>query len=219
MSTTLTVTAVDGWPYEEGTNYALTDALFFTVNVTNSATDAAGNELDSSISSGFSTLRRITETVNPSAVFYYNSYNDTLYACEGTFDVGYISTTVTQHHRGIFGLDGSLLPTEEVVIESAVATFRQYTYDSGYYDTGSIVLELLGPASYAAGDDADETVIQDLGTVFSSGAGSSSVDITTPVEAYWPTEHYFRLSPNNVASGYDAALECTIDVALTYLTP
>jgi hypothetical protein len=219
-STTLTIAALDGWPYAEGTNYVLTDAQVFTVDVTTSATDVAGNQLDSSADTSFSTLRRITETVNPSAVFYYNSYNDTLYACEDTFDVGYLSTqTASQNHRGIFGLDGSLLPTEDVVIETAVATFHQHHYDVGYYDSGSIVLDVLGPATYAAGDDVDETVIQDLGTVFSSGAGSAVADITSLVEAYWPTEHYYRLSPSNVPSGYDAAIECGIDVTFTYLTP
>ena len=218
-STTLTVSAVAGWPYAEGTNYVLTDAHVFAVDVTTSATDVAGNELDSSASSSFSTLRRITETVNPSPVFYYNSYSDILNVCDSTFEVGYLVTTVTQRHRAIFALDGSLLPTEEVVIENATATFYQNNYDSGYYDTGSIVLDLLGPASYSAGSDVDETVILALGTVFSSGASSASVDITAQAEAYWPAEHYYRLSPENVANGDDATLDCTIDVALTYLTP
>lgn len=223
-ATTLTVSPTTGWAYASGTDPDLSSAQTYTVVLTTATSDLAGNELATDWSSTFSTLRQITETLRPTTMLRYDSYQRTARECPTTesFDVGFLVTSsATVHKRGLFGFDGSILPSDVAEIESVVLTVRQLGSTAGYYSTGTVEVEARGRESFEVGDTVSQHETVELGTILDdAGDGQESLDITQTVLSYWPDEQFYQLSDNdNSPDDADAVISCAINLSFQYLVP
>lgn len=221
-STSVTVVPEGGWHYAEGTAADQTDPQAYLVTISDAASDQAGNQLETSYQSGFSTLRRITADLRPSTVLRYDSYQREAHDCTNTFEVGHFSSQSAKGYQyGLVGLQDALLPPTVTEIESAVLTVREHSHSSGFYEAGRIGLESLGAASYREGDTLRPAAQSDLGLLFASATSAASMDVTNTVNTYWPNEQFFRITPVNVADNVNSSAEllCTMDLTVVYLLP
>jgi len=186
-NTVLSITPTAGFAYAIGTTAAGTTAQPFTVNIGTSAKDVAGNPLVAAYSSGFTTLKRITQTVTPDAVAHWDTYSKALsvggpVSCSGgeTIDVGFLRSpggVSTFYGFAAWNLSGVASPITGASIESATIRASQLTPTANFYPNGSITLERLDFQSI------DNTILDGvptatLGTLSANSTAQSSLDVT-----------------------------------------
>lgn len=158
---TLTIKANEGFSYATGTNTSFA-AKAYTVSVGAAARNIQGDHLAADFSSGFYTLRRIAQTIPPSAVYWVNTYATSEYGhypglCSddsvsvGNVTVGYMATArnLPELADVTFALDAMAPP---IVVEDALFCAVQISAaETTFYSSGGKVL--LSKLAYQSVDN------------------------------------------------------------------
>jgi hypothetical protein len=202
----LTITPTAGFAYATGTTPAGTVATKYTVTLSTSAQDLAGNAL-AAFSSSFSTLRRISQSIASGTVAEYSDYGhavgDGPQSCPGTdpVEVGKWSSIASAGTYYIFiPFDTTVMGSASsiVTLESASFVAAQTAVTGQFYSTHNVVLRKL---QYQTIDSTvlSATVTDNLGVFSSSTAAQPTMDVHSPLSAdisAGTRQELYRLEPN-----------------------
>lgn len=229
--TTLSITPKDGLLYSSTASEA-EPARSYTVTIGTAARDRTGNPLDAATSFTFTTMKRVTRTLSPSAAGDYATYarsvGDAPFMCPtttGAVRSGWwisVASGGTWYGFVLFDL-GEL--GEIHALESATFVAEQLEPDDGFYPSGKVVLQKLQPGRIDIPAVLDLEIAHDYGTFASSAATTRpSLEVTDEVNAdreAEATQLVFRLDhTGEPESGAYAEFSCGgFGLNVTYLVP
>jgi hypothetical protein len=227
----LTITPADSLSYAAVSNLSGA-ARSYTVGVTTSAQDLAGNRLQSAFSSSFATMRRVTQSLSPTKVGTGSSYgwaveDDPPQECptgSGNVSVGNHSSiaaggtyyTWTEYDLSVVGQASQIATLESVKF---VAT--QGTQEGGFYPGGVVNL------SRCEYGDMSQAFVLPLevnhGAFATSSTSSLSKDITSGFLSSWTNgeaQRLYRLSPEDEPTSSKTFFACSgFALELIFLAP
>jgi hypothetical protein len=205
-------------------------AKTFTVGIATTAKDANDNRLTAAFSSSFSTLRRITQTLAPTAVGRASSYTKLQgtgpFVCDGdNASVGYFSTpggAGTNYIWVEFNLDSVGEPSQVTTLESVNFLATQAAQNGSFYPNGYV--KLLRDEYSDMDGWYDAEVDRDLSTLVSDTTVAVVKSIKSNFMTDW-TDHgglqlYELNAAGSAASNNLAKFTCTgFSMELVFLTP
>jgi hypothetical protein len=232
--TVLTITPAGGLLYNSGSNPSLTTARSYTVTLSTSATDVAGNRLANAYTSSFTTLRQISQPAAANTVAYYFDYgvsmDGTVTICANnstTFQIGYdLGPAIAGYTYGIAEFD-LVLPSDMAGVTGATLTVQQTSPNGAFYTSASVQLNELTYKAITAtnmGWILSQAVANAFGTLSSTYSTNSSLDITSvfasEIAAGQRNFLYQFASTKTAANNTYAVYYCgPLTLALKYLTP
>jgi len=235
--TTLTITPSTGLSYNTGTDLNSVSAKSYTVLLSTVASDLSGNPLESTFTSTFATLRKISQTVVPTVDAHYDSLGlalgDAIEICPAGSIEAYRIGTLTSSSNGstwygVFSFENVPVPSSIYDLSSAGISGTQTPPDplTFYSDGGSVLLQesstymVLAPTGMKPLRALPWVTIGTFATAYEV---TTSVDITStfaPEIADGTRSFLFQLTQQNGGNGEYANYECsTVKLALVYLVP
>jgi hypothetical protein len=222
----LTVTPTASLAYATGASASATAALSYTVALSTSAKDVAGNPLISGHNSAFSTLRRITHTATPTIV----QEHDTFYTVPRTCSSGTLSLLASPEMYQIvkyayvtFDLSSVASQIPAAGIETASFRAVQGASTSGYYLTKTVALQAAEYQIIGELTKNENVVCTDLGTLSNSAASQVSLAVTSALVTELAANRsklLYRLAPAGPMASEQALFDCAqFRLDITYLTP
>lgn len=200
-NTVLNIIPSAGWDYAEGASELTVKALEYSLLVSKAATDLAGNKLEKSGRTDFTTLRRISKTLSARQetriyAYAYNLNPDAFpSACTagGATDakIGFTSSQTNSGSHYIyldFNLGGFGSAAAVEAVESATLTATQTQSDPDFYPTGTIGVEELTYGAIDVAATRNLTVKSTVGDLGTSAAADLSLDIKTHLWELWSAE-------------------------------
>lgn len=233
-STVLTISPENGFVYATGVSRETTAARSYSLALTTSATDLAGNGLAIAFSSTFSTLRRIVETVHPTDIAYWGAYYDTM-GGDLTNDIYHCPTETgaisifSNYYQGVYmpvsiymAMNTAQLGNFDDIqaLESAIFKGTQREASEGFFIDNAILLREI-EYGWMTDEIRTYTTVALLGNFATSSAPDPAADITDTFLTEWSSDNaqfLFHLYAKNAIEGGGVSFSCDgFALEITYL--